>query len=107
MLRLSANDANRFSKAWQTAQQLSAGINSRQDAMSVLNNNNIGSDILSKVSAYANNPIAGMIAKAAGVDIAGVRHLLNDLQGMPEQQQCTSSMADKLRNGLQQFNGRN
>lgn len=56
-------------------------VNSKGDALNALAKNGVSSDIVTKVNGYLNNPMAGFIAKAAGVDLNKVKNIVGDLQG--------------------------
>lgn len=106
MLNLSPEKAAALEKAWSVASAAAAGVNSREDAMRVLAEKNIGNDILDKANSYLNNPLAGIAAQAAGINLDKIRNDINSLRntGTPSQpvQQVDAQM-DILKRGLQQL----
>lgn len=62
---------------------MSANATSQQQALEILKQNGIGADFLTKVQGYLNNPIAGMVAKMAGVNLDNVKTAISSLQGQP------------------------
>ena len=110
MLRLNQQDTNRLAEAWATAMNVANKVNSKGDALNALAKNGVSSDIVTKVNGYLNNPMAGFIAKAAGVDLGGGRIIKKDLQGsggtvqpdINQGQQPNDNLA-RLRAGLQQL----
>ena len=85
-------------------------VNSKGDALNALAKNGVSSDIVTKVNGYLNNPMAGFIAKVAGVDLNKVKNIVGDLQGtggtvqpdINQGQQQNDNLA-RLRAGLQQL----
>lgn len=102
-------------KAWEVASVAAQGVSSREDAMRVLAEKNIGANILDKAAGYLNNPIASVAAQAMGINLDKMRQDINSLRGAtgaafnalpPQQQQQASSLdaqMDALRKGLQQL----
>lgn len=102
-------------KAWEVASVAAQGVSSREDAMRVLAEKNIGADILDKAAGYLNNPIASVAAQTMGINLDKMRQDINSLRGAtgaafnaspPQQQQQASSLdaqMDALRKGLQQL----
>lgn len=90
-----------------TAQNVATKVQNKSDALQVITNNGIGGDLLGKINGYLNNPMAGFIATAAGVDLQGVKNMMNDLTGSggaskPPAANSNDNLA-KLRAGLQQL----
>lgn len=110
MLRLNQQDTNRLAEAWATAMNVANKVNSKGDALNALAKNCVSSDIVTKVNGYLNNPMAGFIAKAAGVDLNKVKNIVGDLQesggtvqpDINQGQQPNDNLA-RLRAGLQQL----
>lgn len=107
-LNLSPERATALEKAWDVASTAAAGVKSKEDAMRVLAEKNIGGDVLDKAAGYLNNPIANVAAKAVGINLEQMRNDINSLRGAqptmsvpPAQQQDTQM--DILRRGLQQL----
>lgn len=114
-LKLSPEKTAALEKAWGVASAAAQGVNSREDAMRVLAEKNIGADILDKAAGYLNNPIASVAAQAMGINLDKMRQDINSLRGTtgaafnaspPQQQQQANSLdaqMDALRKGLQQL----
>ena len=113
-LKLSPEKTAALEKAWGVASAAAQGVSSREDAMRVLAEQNIGADMLDKAAGYLNNPIASIAAQAMGINLDKMRQDINSLRGTtgatfnasPQQQQQTSSLdaqMDALRKGLQQL----
>lgn len=121
MFKMNQQDSGKLMTAWQQAQAIAGNITNQSQALEVLKQQGIGSDFIGKVQGYLNNPIAGMIAKAAGINIDEIRNALNVMQGNINQPSgnnyqvsnnqimgsnpvsgCGSKM-DMLRAGLQQL----
>lgn len=109
-LNLPPEKQTALEKAWEVASVAAQGVNSREDAMRVLAEKNIGADILNKAAGYLNNPIASVAAQTMGINLDKMRQDINSLRSAtgttfnasPQQQQQTSSL-DALRKGLQQL----
>lgn len=91
---------------------MSASATNQQQAREILKQNGIGGDFLNKVQGYLNNPVAGMVAKMAGVNLDNVRTAITSLQGQPQQpiqQSQPSALPNNnnrlatLKQGLQQL----
>ena len=105
--------------AYKTAAELSAGVQTKEQALSVLKQNGIDRQAMQKISKYLNHPLATMAAGFADVNISKVRshfNILMDLMGSSEQQtpaggitkitQVSTSGIDpleKYKNGLRQL----
>ena len=105
--------------AYQTATELAAGVQTKEQALNVLKQNGIDRQAMQKISKYLNHPLATMAAGFADVNISKVRshfNILMDLMGSSEQQtpadgitkitQVSTSGIDpleKYKNGLRQL----
>ena len=105
--------------AYQTATELAAGVQTKEQALNVLKQNGIDRQAMQKISKYLNHPLATMAAGFADVNISKVRShfkILMDLMGSSEQQtpaggitkitQVSTSGIDpleKYKNGLRQL----
>ncbi|MBR5172783.1 MAG: hypothetical protein IKW14_05245 [Phascolarctobacterium sp.] len=105
--------------AYKTAAELSAGVQTKEQALNVLKQNGIDRQAMQKISKYLNHPLATMAAGFADVNISKVRshfNILMDLMGSSEQQtpaggitkitQVSTSGIDpleKYKNGLRQL----
>lgn len=113
-LKLSPEKTAALEKAWGVASAAAQGVSSKEDAMRVLAEQNVGADVLDKAAGYLNNPIASIAAQAMGINLDKMRQDINSLRSAtgttfnasPQQQQQTSSLdaqMDALRKGLQQL----
>ncbi|WP_418309477.1 hypothetical protein [Phascolarctobacterium succinatutens] len=114
-LKLSPEKTAALEKAWGVASAAAQGVSSKEDAMRVLAEQNVGADVLDKAAGYLNNPIASVAAQAMGINLDKMRQDINSLRGatsaafnasLPQQQQQASSLdaqMDALRKGLQQL----
>lgn len=114
-LKLSPEKTAALEKAWGVASAAAQGVSSKEDAMRVLAEQNVGADVLDKAAGYLNNPIASVAAQAMGINLDKMRQDINSLRGAtgaafnalpPQQQQQASSLdaqMDALRKGLQQL----
>ena len=106
-LNLPPEKQTALEKAWGVASAAAQGVNSREDAMRVLAEQNVGADILDKAAGYLNNPLAAIAAQAMGINLDKMRQDLNSLRGagQPPVQQMggVDAQMDALRKGLQQL----
>lgn len=107
MLNLSQEKTTALEKAWNIASTVAAGVNSREDAVRVLAEKNIGDDILDKANSYLDNPLAGIAAQMTGINLDKIRSDINSLRNtdtslQPVQQE--DAQIDILKRGLQQLN---
>lgn len=112
MLKLPPEKAKALSKAWDFASAAAAGVNSREDAMRVLAEKNIGDEVLDKAVGYLNNPLASVAAQMTGINLAQLRQDLNSLRGAAGGSQSVDfsgasnnmdTQMEALRKGLQQL----
>lgn len=105
--------------AYQTATELAAGVQTKEQALNVLKQNGIDRQAMQKISKYLNHPLATMAAGFADVNISKLRshfNILMDLMGSSEQRtpaggitkitQVSTSGIDpleKYKNGLRQL----
>lgn len=73
---------NKIMTAWQTASEMSAGVQTKEQALGVLKQNGIDRKALEKISKYINHPMATMAANFADVNIGKVRSHFNILMDM-------------------------
>ena len=106
-LKLSPEKTAALEKAWGVASAAAQGVSSREDAMRVLAEQNVGADELDKAAGYLNNPLAAIAAQAMGINLDKMRQDLNSLRGagQPPVQQMggVDAQMDALRKGLQQL----
>ena len=109
---------NKVMSAYQTATELAAGVQTKEQALSVLKQNGIDRNAMQKISKYLNNPLATMAAGFADVNINKVRshfNILMDMMGASNTQETTSELQAptsgititdplaKYKNGLRQL----
>ena len=110
-LKLSPEKTAALEKARGVASAAAQGVSSREDAMRVLAEQNIGADMLDKAAGYLNNPIASIAAQAMGINLNKMKEDLNSLRGATNNQQTftppqsggVDAQMDAFRKGLQQL----
>lgn len=60
---------------------MSQNVSNPQQAIDVLKQNGVNAGFLQKVQGYLNNPMAGMMAKMAGVNLDSIKSAVTALQG--------------------------
>ena len=95
-------DINQAQQAWQQAKQMASGVETKEQAMNLLNKKGIDRAALEKIGGYINSPIADVIAKAANVNIDKVRRDFNSFVGGENTTKSHNSL-DKYRKGLKQL----
>ena len=73
---------NKVMSAYKTAAELSAGVQTKEQALNVLKQNGIDRQAMQKISKYLNHPLATMAAGFADVNINKVRNHFNILMDM-------------------------
>ena len=73
---------NKVMSAYKTAAELSAGVQTKEQALNVLKQNGIDRQAMQKISKYLNHPLATMAAGFADVNISKVRNHFNILMDM-------------------------
>lgn len=73
---------NKVMSAYKTAAELSAGVQTKEQALNVLKQNGIDRQAMQKISKYLNHPLATMAAGFADVNISKVRSHFNILMDM-------------------------
>ena len=109
---------NKVMSAYQTTTELAAGVQTKEQALSVLKQNGIDRNAMQKISKYLNHPLATMAAGFADVNINKVRshfNILMDMMGASNTQETTSELQAptsgitstdplaKYKNGLRQL----
>lgn len=92
-------------QAWEKAKQLGAGVNSKADCIAILKQHGINNSAMAKIGSYLNNPMAGMVAKAAGVDLNEIRRGFDELTnaGPVADRKTANSSLEKFRQGMKQL----
>lgn len=114
LMNLSPEKTERLTQAWQQAQLVAQGVTTQQDALAALNANGIDGSFISKVSGYLNHPLAGMLAKGAGLNLEKIRSDFSSLQqatagvtaaasAAPSTAGASGDMLSTFRQGLQQL----
>lgn len=105
MLNFNPELTQRLSEATNKVLPEVTGVQSKSDAIGILQKHGIGADVISKVSAYANHPLAGLAAKAMGVNLTQIKSDLAELtnENAPTTVSVSNSNIDKFRSGLNQL----
>ena len=117
-LNVSPEMQNKVISAYQTASELAAGVQTKEQALSVLKQNGVDRNAMQKISKYLNHPLATMAAGFADININKVRshfNILMDAMGTSSTQETTSELQAptsgitstdplaKYKNGLRQL----
>ena len=90
-------------KAWSMAQQMGAGVKTKEQAMKLLAEKGIDKNQLQKIGSYINSPMADMVGNMAGVNITKIRQDFNSLLEDKPTTTITPVSLDKYKKGLQQL----
>jgi hypothetical protein len=93
-------------KAWSMAQQMGAGVKTKEQAMRVLAEKGIDKAKLQQIGTYINSPMADMIGSMAGVNVTKIRQDFNSLLEDKPATTITPINSDamsKYKNGLKQL----
>lgn len=90
-------------QAWQMAQQMGAGVKTKEQAMKVLAEKGIDNNALNKISGYINSPMADMVGSIMGINVAKVRKDFNSLLNNTPTATGGSDVLSKYKNGLKQL----
>lgn len=104
MFNLNGDTVSRVVQAWTTAQQMGAGVHSKQDALKLLTEKGIDAKQLETVNKYLYHPMAGVVAQMAGVNLEKVRNDFKNLTSAPTTtvRPASDSLA-KYKQGLKQL----
>ncbi|MEG0431042.1 MAG: hypothetical protein RR420_05465 [Anaerovoracaceae bacterium] len=114
MMKLSPQDSTKLSQAWQKAQQIAQGVGDNPElASQALKKAGVSNEFLNKIKNWSNNPMAKVLASAAGIDInkikTGINSLENENLEIPLNSPKANNNSDmssnlaKLKNGLSQL----
>lgn len=95
-------DINQAQQAWSAAKQMASGVQTKEQAIKLLNQKGIDRAALEKIGGYINSPIADIVAKATNVNIDKVRRDFNSFVGGQNSTTSNNSL-DKYRKGLKQL----
>ena len=91
-------------QAWQMAQQMGAGVKTKEQAMKVLAEKGIDNNALNKIGGYINSPMADMVGSIMGVNVAKVRKDFNSLlNNAPAPTSGGNDALSKYKQGLKQL----
>jgi len=94
-------------QAWAAAQQMGAGVKTKEQAMKLLAEKGIDQCTLQKIGGYINSPMADMLGGMMGVNVEKVRKdfnsLLNDKPSNVPAISGSSDILSKYRKGLKQL----
>lgn len=94
-------------QAWAAAQQMGAGVKTKEQAMKLLAEKGIDQGTLQKIGSYINSPMADMLGGMMGVNVEKVRKdfnsLLNDKPSNVTTTSVGSDILSKYKNGLKQL----
>jgi ABC-type oligopeptide transport system substrate-binding subunit len=94
-------------QVWAAAQQMGAGVKTKEQAMKLLAEKGIDQGTLQKIGGYINSPMADMLGGMMGVNVEKVRKdfnsLLNDKSSNVPTISGSSDILSKYRKGLKQL----
>ena len=102
MKQLNINPAQ-AKQAWQMAQQMGAGVKTKEQAMKLLAEKGIDNNALNKIGTYINSPMADMVGGIMGVNVEKVRKDFNSLLNNTPTATGGSDVLSKYKNGLKQL----
>ena len=108
LLGMNQQNTQKLTEAWGQAQKASQGVNSLAGARKAIEAVGMTNEAIAKASSLLNNPLAGVVASAIGLDISKARRALSALTGTSNVINTVSkSAADlaALRAGLRQLKG--
>lgn len=108
LLGMNQQNTQKLTEAWGQAQKASQGVNSLAGARKAIEAVGMTNEAIAKAGALLNNPLAGVVASAIGLDIGKARRALSALTGTSNVISTVSKgTADlsALRAGLRQLKG--
>lgn len=108
LLGMNQQNTQKLTEAWGQAQKASQGVNSLAGARKAIEAVGMTNEAIAKASSLLNNPLAGVVASAIGLDISKARRALSALTGTSNVISTVSKgTADlsALRAGLRQLKG--
>ena len=108
LLGMNQQNTQKLTEAWGQAQKASQGVNSLAGARKAIEAVGMTNEAIAKASSLLNNPLAGVVASAIGLDIGKARRALSALTGTSNVINTVSKgTADlsALRAGLRQLKG--
>ena len=108
LLGMNQQNTQKLTEAWGQAQKASQGVNSLAGARKAIEAVGMTNEAIAKASSLLNNPLAGVVASAIGLDIGKARRALSALTGTSNVISTVSKGAadlSALRAGLRQLKG--
>lgn len=108
LLGMNQQNTQKLTQVWGQAQKASQGVNSLAGARKAIEAVGMTNEAIAKAGALLNNPLAGVVASAIGLDIGKARRALSALTGTSNVISTVSKgTADlsALRAGLRQLKG--
>ena len=110
LLGMNQQNTQKLTQAWEQAQKASRGVNNLAGARKAIEAVGMTNETITKASALLNNPLAGVVASAIGLDIGKARRALSALTGTSTSNivnNASKGIADlsALRAGLKQLRG--
>ena len=108
LLGMNQQNTQKLTEAWGQAQKASQGVNSLAGARKAIEAVGMTSEAIAKAGSLLNNPLAGVVASAIGLDISKARRALSALTGTSNVINTVSKGAadlSALRAGLRQLKG--
>ena len=105
LLGMNQQNTQKLTQAWEQAQKASRGVSNLAGAIEAVGMTN---EAIAKASSLLNNPLAGVVASAIGLDISKARRALSALTGTSNVINTVSKSAadlSALRAGLRQLKG--
>lgn len=94
---MSPDKVNNLAKAFDATSNIMTAANNPQEALQKAGIT--GADI-NKIEGYLNNPMAGFMLKALGVDTTEAKRVIDQLKGQPQTEQAPVSELDALEQTL-------
>lgn len=108
LLGMNQQNTQKLTQAWGQAQKASQGVNSLAGARKAIEAVGMTNEAIAKAGALLNNPLAGVVASAIGLDIGKARRALSSLTSTSNAVNSISKGAadlSALRAGLRQLKG--
>ena len=108
LLGMNQQNTQKLTQAWEQAQKASRGVKNLAGPRKAIEAVGMTNEAIAKASSLLNNPLAGVVASAIGLDISKARRALSALTGTSNVINTVSKgVADlsALRAGLRQLKG--
>ena len=87
LLGMNQQNTQKLTEAWGQAQKASQGVNSLAGARKAIEAVGMTNEAIAKAGALLNNPLAGVVASAIGLDIGKARRALSALTGTSNEEE--------------------